>query len=148
DELDADRRLLGEVLRQPLERRDEAEVVERLGPQLDREPPDVLQRRADEVAHLADRGAQRGLVLRLLEPAQAEEDRRQRLARLVVQLTRETPPLELLRRDDALERVPRDALPQLDGDRGARTEDLREAQVAVAEARVRAELVVHRDHAE
>ena len=37
--------LLAKRRREPLERRDEAEVVERLRPQLDREPADVLQRR-------------------------------------------------------------------------------------------------------
>ena len=43
-DVDLDPRALGKRLPEALERRDEPEVVERRRPQLDREPPDVLQR--------------------------------------------------------------------------------------------------------
>ena len=49
---DLDPGRLGEGLRQALERGDEAEVVERLRPQLDRQAADVLERRDDELAQL------------------------------------------------------------------------------------------------
>ena len=97
DELDVDPGLLAEALGEPLDRRHEPEVVQRLRAQLDGEPADVLERRADEVAHLGHRRAQRHPVLRLLEAAQAEQDRGERLARLVVELPRQPPPLVLLR---------------------------------------------------
>ncbi len=97
---------LHEGLHQPLERGNEAEVVERLRPQLDGETPDVLQRRHDELAQLSEG---RGLVVCVLDHLQAEQDRRQRLPRLVVQLTRETPPFDLLSLDDTPQRVALDA---------------------------------------
>ena len=59
-ELHGDPGLLGERARQTLEGRDEAEVVERLRPQLDRQLPHVLQRLHDE---LAETGARRAHLL-------------------------------------------------------------------------------------
>ena len=148
DELDRHAGLLREVVRQPLERGDEAEVVERRRAELDRETADVLERRADELPHLADGRLERRLVVHVLEAAQAEEDRRERLAGLVVQLAGEAAALELLRGHDSLQRVARHPLPQLDGDRGARREDLGEAEILVGEPRIGALLVVRRDHAD
>src|SRR5262249_56419330 len=87
-----------EVLGEPLDRGDESEVVERARTQLDREPPDVLKRRDDE---LTDRGNRRAALLRRnggLQRLQAEQDGRQRLARLVVQLPGEAGTRTLLRR--------------------------------------------------
>ena len=59
--------LLAERLGQPLERRHEAEVVEHLRPQLDREPAHVLQRRDDELAQRRDDLARAVALDRLLE---------------------------------------------------------------------------------
>ena len=75
-------------------------------------------------------------VPRLLDPLQAEQDRRQRLAGLVVELAREPPALELLPLDHAAERVAGDAVGEVDGDRRARGERLGEPQLLVGEARV------------
>src|SRR5205823_7084526 len=72
-EADGDAGLLGEALGQPLERCDEAEVVECLRAELDREPAHVLQRRADELAHLRERGSHLRLAARLLPRPQAEQ---------------------------------------------------------------------------
>ena len=108
--------LRAERLGQPLERRDEAEVVEHLRPQLDREPAHVMQRRDDELAHVGDRLRALVALDLLLERLQAEQDRRERLAGLVVQLACEPAPLELLRVDDAPERVACDALREIDRD--------------------------------
>ena len=54
-EVDRDARLLGEALREPLERGDEPEVVERFRPQLDGQPANVLERRDDTFAQVGDR---------------------------------------------------------------------------------------------
>ena len=128
-----------------LERRRQAEVVECRRPKLDRQAAHVLQRLHDELA-------QGGLgalgVLVAVGPAnrlQPEEDRGQRLPRLVVQLAREPPPLELLRLDHAPHHVPFDTLREVDRDRGACGKDLGEPQVAVGEAWLGTELVVHGD---
>ena len=132
-EANVDARLLAERLREPLERGDEAEVVEHLRTKLDREPPHVLQRRDDELADARrPRSRASSRLDASLERLQAEEDRGQRLAGLVVQLTREAAALELLRVDDAAERVARDALREIDRDRGARREGLGEPKVVVA----------------
>ena len=65
----------------------------------------------DELAHALPRPRAAPASSRLLlERPEAEQDRRQRLAGLVVQLAREPAALELLRGDDAAERVARDAL--------------------------------------
>ena len=77
-----------------------------------------------------------------LERLQPEQDRRQRLPRLVVQLAREALALELLGRDDPAERIARHALRELDRDRRARGEGLREAHVVVGEAGVRRRALV------
>ena len=91
--------------------------------------------------------ARRGLVAeRLLERLQPEQDRGQRLPRLVVELAREPLALELLRLHDAADGVPRHALRQLDGDGGPGGERLGEPEVVVGEARVGAVLVVDLDH--
>ena len=147
-EIDRDPGLLGERLGQALERRHEPEVVERLRSQLDRELANVVQRRHDVLAQLGHRRVQLVPVDHLVEHLQPQHDRGQRLARLVVQLPGEPPALDLLRVDDPPQRIARDALRQIDRDRRARAERLREAQVGVGEARVRPELVVHLDHAD
>ena len=79
-EIDGDAGLLAEALRQTLERRYETEVVEHLGPQLDRQPAHILQRRHHELAQRGNRLGRLGPV-ELLEP---EQDRGQGLAGLVV----------------------------------------------------------------
>ena len=114
----------------------EAEVVERLRTELDREPAYVLQRRHDELAQLGGGGVALLLVLGLLDGLQPEQDRRQRLPRLVVQLAREPPPLELLRLDHAPQRVALHAFGELDGGRRANRETFGKAQVLVGEARI------------
>src|SRR4051794_16398571 len=96
-EVDLHPALLAEGRRQVLDGRHEAEVVERARPQLEREAADVLQRRDDELPQ-AGGGLARLLGLeRVLERPQAEEDGRERLPRLVVELARESPALELER---------------------------------------------------
>ena len=147
-ELDPHPGLLGEGLAQALERGDEAEVVERLRPQLDREPADVVQRLDDLLAHGGER---RGPLLvgpRLLDGLQPEQHRRQLLPGLVVQLAREPAPLELLRLDDPAQRVAGDARREVDGDGGARRERLGEPQVGLGEAGVAAFAVVRDDDAD
>ena len=57
-ELRLDAGLLGEGRRQPIERGDETEVVERLGAQLHGKAPDVLERDRDELAKLGERGVE------------------------------------------------------------------------------------------
>ena len=79
-EVDGDAGLLAEALRQALERRQEPEVVEHLRPQLDREPAHVLQGGDDQLAQCGN-CLRCLLALELLEP---EQDRGQRLARLIV----------------------------------------------------------------
>ena len=92
------------------------------------------------------RGARRRASV-LLERAEAEQDRGERLPGLVVQLAREPPALELLRRDHARSASRATRSREVDGDRGARGERLGQAQVVVGEARRRAaELVVGREH--
>src|SRR5205085_7524533 len=70
---------------EPLERRSQPEVVESRRPELDREPPHVAERRVDELADHRERL----LADVALERLQAEQDRRERLPGLVVQLARE-----------------------------------------------------------
>ena len=88
------------------------------------------------------------LVGAILERLQAEEDRRQRLAGLVVELACEARTLELLRLDDAANGVAADSLGELDRGRRPRRERLGEPDVLVGEARRRAELVVRDDDAD
>ena len=147
-ELDSHPGLLGERLAQALERRDEAEVVERLRPQLDREPADVVQRLDDLLAHGGECRCPLLVGPRLLDRLQAEQHRRQLLAGLVVQLAREPAPLELLRLDDPAQRVAGNAGREVDRDGGARRERLGEPQVGLGEARVAAFPVVGDDHAD
>ena len=97
--------LLLDRVAKALDRRHEPEVVEGSGPQLDRESADVLQGRDDEIAELRHRGATVLGVRDVLERLQSEEDGRERLPRLVVELAREARSLELLRLDDAADRV-------------------------------------------
>ena len=62
---------------------------------------------------------------------------------------REAAALDLLRRDDPLHDVPGHALGEVDRDRGARGERLREPEVVVGEVNVgAARLVVRRDHSD
>ena len=67
---------------------------------------------------------------------QAEQDRRQRLTGLVVQLAREPPPLELLGLDDAPERVARDPLRQSIATAARAANALGDPEVLVGEPRV------------
>ena len=147
-ELDRDRGLLGEGLGQALERGHEPEVVERLRAELDGEAPHVVERLDEQRAQARRRLARPGLVLGLLDRPQAEQHRGERLAGLVVQLARQPAPLELLRVDDARDRVARDPRREVGRDRGARGEGLGEAQVLLREAGVRAALVVGDDDAD
>ena len=87
----------------------EPEVVECGRTQLDCEAPHVLQRRDDELAKCARRASRTSAgSRRLLERLQAEQNRRQRLPCLVVQLARQAPPLQLLRFDDPADGVAAD----------------------------------------
>ena len=79
--------LLGEGRRQSIEGRGETEVVERLGTQLNRKAPDVLERDRDELAKLCERGVEAVGPLRLLDRLEPEQDRGQRLPCFVVELT-------------------------------------------------------------
>ena len=117
-EVDRDPRLLGERLASRSSAGTRPKSSSACGPKLDREPADVLQRRR-RAAAAAPAAASRASssVGRVLDPLQAEQDRGQRLAGLVVQLAREPRALELLRLDDAAERVARDAVGEVDGDR-------------------------------
>ena len=109
-EVDLDAGLLGERLRQPLERGDEAEVVEHLRTQLDREAADVLEREDDVLPQLGACSLSGMPGERLLERLETEQDRGERLAGLVVKLARKAAALELLRLHDPAQRVARDAL--------------------------------------
>jgi hypothetical protein len=62
-----------------------------------------------------------------LESAQSEQDRRQRLASLVVELAREPAAFDLLPGDDPTQRVAGDALREVDGNRRAHCELLGES---------------------
>ncbi len=81
-----------------------------------------------------------GVGAGLLDRLQPEQHRRQLLAGLVVQLAREPAPLELLGLDDPSECVPGHPGGQVDGNRRARRERLRQAQVVVREAWIAASL--------
>ena len=94
----------------------------------------------------AARRARRLGRVRLLDVLQAEQDRRQSLPGLVVELAREPATLELLPRDHPAQRVAGDPVGEVDGHRSARAEGLGQAQVLVGEARVGPELVVRGDH--
>ena len=113
-DVDRDLALLLDDVPEPLDRRYEAEVVESSGPQLDGEAPDVLQSRDDELAelrHCCSVVVAVGFIFQRLQP---EEDRGQGLAGLVVQFSCESRTLELLRLDDAANRVTADALGERD----------------------------------
>ena len=132
-----------------LERRDESEVVERLRPQLHGETPDVLKRRDDELTEVGGGLPQVSSGLPASSTARRpEQDRCQRLARLVVQLACEASPLELLAGDDAAQRIPGDTPGKVDRDRRPVRELLGEPQVSAAEAGIRAELVVRDEDAD
>ena len=91
-------RRLGEAVAQHRQGADESEVVERLGAELERDPADVLEARAN--AFLDDRDL---VVERRLhagpDPSEAEQDRRQLLPDLVMQLLRDPQPFGLLARE-------------------------------------------------
>ena len=142
-EVDASPVCSPERLDEPLDRRDEPEVVERRRPQLDREPAHVLQRRDDELAD-ATRPPPAPPRPRdaLLERLQAEQDRGQRLAGLVVELAREPLPLELLCLDDATDASRLTRCESSTAIAARARERLREPQILVAERRVRRRLVV------
>ena len=100
--------------------------------------------RADELADPRDR-LRADLRLERLQP---EQDRGERLPGLVVQLAREPLALELLPLEQRLHGLAADALRELERDRGAVREGLRDAHVGVREARVGAALVVGDDDAD
>src|SRR5207344_3404251 len=100
---------------------------------LDRQPADILKRRNDELANRGHRSPAVVAGERLLERLQAEENRRERLAGLVVQLTRQALALQLLGGDDAADDVAADALRKVNGNGSARGERLGETKVVVGE---------------
>ena len=130
-EVDAHPGLLGESVPQPLERRGESEVVKRLRPQLDSQAAHVMQRLDDLLPYSGQRVDALGVAPSLLDRLQAEQHRRQLLPCLVMQLAGQPTSFELLRLDDATERVARHSRRQVNGDRGARSEYLRKAKVVV-----------------
>ena len=95
---------------------------------------------SDRLARLAAR--------RVLERLQAEQDRRQCLAGLVVQLAREPLALELLRLHHSAHGVAAHALGEVDAGRGPGGQRLREPQVVVGEARIGPGPVVRHDDAD
>ena len=107
-----------------------------------------MQRLDDLLAHGGDRFGALLVGRGFLDRLQAEQHRGQLLPRLVVQLARQPAPLELLRLDDASQRVARNTRGLVDGDCGAWGEGLGQAQVGIGEARVVALLVVRDDHAD
>ena len=147
-EVDLDPRLLAERLDEPLDRRHEPEVVERLRPELDGQAAHVLERRHDELPQLAGRSREIVRVLRVLHAFQPEEDRRERLARLVVELPGEALALELLRADDPAQGIGGDALREVDRHGCTGGERLGQADVLVGEASVGALPVVRADDAD
>ena len=116
--------------------------------ELHRKSPDVLERGDDELAQVGDGGMRPGSFDGLLQRLQAKQDRRQRLPRLVVQLSREAAALQLLGVDHTAQRVTGDALREVDRQRCPGGEGLRKAEVVVGETRVRPELVMRRDQAD
>ena len=88
---------LGEALAQDGERALEPEVVKRLGSQLDRDPPHVLEASANRALNLSDVVTQARRDAGL-DPREPEQDRGQLLPDLVVQLLCDPQPLGLLRR--------------------------------------------------
>jgi hypothetical protein len=84
-------------------------------------------------------------VFEVLEP---EQNRGERLAGLIVQLSRESPAFELLRSHDAPERVALHSFRQVDGDRCARGERLRQPKIVVGETGIREELVMRCEQAD
>jgi hypothetical protein len=74
----------GERLHESLERRDQSEVVECLRPQLNGQAADVLQRRDHELTEVGGGLPQVVGGAGVFDRSQAQEDRCQRLARLVV----------------------------------------------------------------
>src|SRR5581483_2000308 len=113
------------------ERGFEPEIVERLRPQLHRERPYALKGRDRELAGARQGGAAGVAVGSLLGRAQREQDRGQGLTGVVVELEGQPATLVLLRGDDAAERVARDPLREVDGDRSARREGLGETHIVV-----------------
>ena len=142
--IDGDSGLLGEGLGQALQGRDQAEVIEGARAQLDGEPANVLKRRDDQPSQFLDRCTRAGVLHSFLQTFQPQQDRRQRLPRLVVQLSRQPPALELLGLDDPAEGVARDSLREVDRERSPRRKRLGEAEIAVREADVAVQLVVGR----
>jgi hypothetical protein len=117
-----------------LERRDQAEVVEGLRPQLDGESANVVERLDDLLANGGEGLCALLVALRLLDRLQAEQHRVSFLPGLVVQLPCESAALELLRLDDPAECVAGDAGGEVDRRRRARSERLGQAQVGIGEA--------------
>ena len=143
----ADLALLEDRVAKTFERGHETEVVQRSRAQLHREPPDILQRRDHELAELGEAGAAVVGLDTLLERLQAEQDRRECLPGLVVELASQASALDLLCLDDTTDGVAAHALGQVDCGRRTRGERLGQSYVVVEEARRRAELVVSDDDA-
>ena len=153
--------------RVPAHRRDQAEVVEQRRPQVERQVADLLERLNRHVAQPGDDLARAGQVLavhRLDAPLESDDQRRQRLAGLVVELAGDPLALLLLGRDDlggqgrepavllgddlvvALELIPEpvDRLGDLERVRVAAVEPRARAAVAGLEGRDRAAQLAER----
>ena len=107
-----------------------------------------MQRLDDLLANRGERFCALLVAPGLLDRLQAEQHRGQLLPGLVVQLPRQSAPLELLRLDDPAQRVAGDTRGKVDGDRGAWSEGLGQAEVGIGEAWVGAIPVVGDDHAD
>ena len=92
---DVERRALGEALAEYGQGADQAEVVERLRPQLDRDPANVLEAHPDLLLDLHDIVAQ-GLGDAVLQAGEHEQHGSQLLTHLVVELLRDPQALGLL----------------------------------------------------
>ena len=107
-----------------------------LRPQLDRQAANVLQRGHDQIAHVLARRRASGLPGRrcLLDRPQPEQDRRQRLPGLVVQLAGQPASLQLLRLHDAPQCPPGSSAPRDRPPLAARAaKDLGDPEIVVGE---------------
>ena len=128
---------------QPVKRGLEAVIVKRRRPQLDREAADVVERGADECTD-------GGQCLRSdlgFELLQAEPDRGERLAGLVVKLAREPLPLGLLTFEQRPHGLSADTLGELDGHGCSIRKRLRQPHVCIGESVIGVGFVVRSHHA-
>src|SRR4249919_2038176 len=107
--------LLAEAVHEPLHCGHQSEVVERRRSKLDRKATDVPEGRDDELTQRCDRGARVVRRRGLFERLETEQNRRERLSGLVVQLAGESSALELLRLDDPAYGIPAHPFRELDG---------------------------------